>query len=170
MSSLNGWHKGERTIQEKLGFHGAVSQSWTQIQGELPEQHRNFYSTCLPFIPITTLDSMGRPWSSILAGPDGEIGWASSETYDQLSMRAKVWDGDPLKANADYHVNTTDASQRKMLIAGIGVQFSTRRRNKFAGLVKTIENQGGLLDICTSVDEAIGYFQILLNSLKLMIY
>ncbi|KAG2046130.1 hypothetical protein BDR06DRAFT_899757 [Suillus hirtellus] len=156
MSSLNGWHKGERTIQEKLGFHGAVSQSWTQIQGELPEQHRNFYSTCLPFIPITTLDSMGRPWSSILAGPDGEIGWASSETYDQLSMRAKVWDGDPLKANADYYANTTEASQRKMLIAGIGVQFSTRRRNKFAGLVKTIEMQGGLLDICTSVDEAIG--------------
>ncbi|KAG2138413.1 uncharacterized protein EDB93DRAFT_1242107 [Suillus bovinus] len=156
MSSLNGWHKGERDIQQKLGFHGAVSQSWTQIEGELPEQHRNFYSTRLPFIPVTTLDSRGRPWSSILAGPNGEIGWASSETYDQLSMRAKVWDGDPLKANADYHADSTDASQRKMLIAGIGVEFSTRRRNKFAGSVKAIEKQGGLLDICTSVNEAIG--------------
>ncbi|KAG2032733.1 hypothetical protein BDR03DRAFT_873388 [Suillus americanus] len=156
MSSLNGWHKGERAIQEILGFHEAVSQSWTNIEGEIPEQHRNFYSTCLPFIPVTTLDSMGRPWSSILAGRDGEIGWASSKAYDQLSMRAEVWDGDPLKANADYHAGITDGSQRKMLIAGIGVEFSTRRRNKFAGSVKAIEKQGGLLDICTTVNEAIG--------------
>ncbi|KAG2074399.1 hypothetical protein BDR04DRAFT_1008273 [Suillus decipiens] len=156
MSSLNGWHKGERAIQEKLGFHGAVSQSWTAIEGEMPEQHRNFYSTRLPFIPVTTLDSMGRPWSSILAGPDGGIGWASSETYDQLSMRVQVWDGDPLKANVDYHANTMDGSRRKMLIAGIGVEFSTRRRNKFAGSIKAIEKKKGLLDICASVNEAIG--------------
>lgn len=154
MSSLNGWHKGERAIQEKLGFREAVSQSWTQIEGEMPEQHRNFYSKCLPFIPVTTLDSMGRPWSSILAGPGGEIGWASSETYDRLFMRAVVWDGDPLKANADYHTHV--GSQRKMLIAGIGVEFSTRRRNKFAGSVEAIEEQGCLLDICTTVNEAIG--------------
>jgi predicted pyridoxine 5'-phosphate oxidase superfamily flavin-nucleotide-binding protein len=72
--SLNGWHKGERAIQEKLGFREAVSQSWKQIEGEMPEQHQNFYSKCLPFIPVTTLDSMGRPWSSILAGLSGEIG------------------------------------------------------------------------------------------------
>ncbi|KAG1767136.1 hypothetical protein EDD22DRAFT_773450, partial [Suillus occidentalis] len=52
------------------------------IEGEMPEQHRNFYSKCLPFIPVTTLDSMGRPWSSILADLSGEIGRASSETYD----------------------------------------------------------------------------------------
>ncbi|KAG2142961.1 hypothetical protein DEU56DRAFT_792730 [Suillus clintonianus] len=156
MSSLNGWHKGERSIQQKLGFRGAVSQAWTQIEGEIPEQHRNFYSTCLPFIPVTTLDSMGRPWSSILAGPNGEVGWASSEMYDQLSMRAEVWDGDPLKANADYHAHTADESSRKMLIAGIGVEFSSRRRTKFAGSVKVIEEHEGLLDIRTTVNEAIG--------------
>lgn len=165
MSSLNGWHKGERAIQEKLGFRGAVSQSWTQITGELPEQHQKFHTTCLPFIPVTTLDSMGRPWSSILAGPDGEIGWVSSETFDRLSMRAEVWDGDPLKANVDYHTHTTDGSQRKMLIAGIGVQFSTRRRNKFAGSVMAIEKQGSLLYISTTVNEAIGYVNTFLNSL-----
>ncbi|OAX41825.1 hypothetical protein K503DRAFT_848151 [Rhizopogon vinicolor AM-OR11-026] len=156
MTSLNGWHNGERAIQQKLGFHGAVSQSWTNIDGEMPEQHRIFYSTSLPFIPVTTLDSMGRPWSSILSGPGGEIGWVSSETYDQLSMRVRVWDGDPLKANAEYHTKSMDGPQRKMLIAGIGIQFSTRRRNKFAGSVKAIEEQGALFDICTTVNQAIG--------------
>ncbi|OJA18331.1 hypothetical protein AZE42_12358 [Rhizopogon vesiculosus] len=159
MTSLNGWHNGERAIQQKLGFHEAVSQSWTHIDGEMPEQHRIFYSTSLPFIPVTTLDSMGRPWSSILSGPSGEIGWVSSETYDQLSMRVRVWDGDPLKANAEYHTKSTDGSQRKMLIAGIGIQFSTRRRNKFAGSVKAIqdvEERGALFDICTTVNQAIG--------------
>jgi hypothetical protein len=74
-------------------------------------------------------------------------------------MRAVVWDGDSLKANADYHTHVR--SQRRMLIAGIGVEFSTRRRNKFAGSVEAIEKQGCLLDICTTVNEAIGYVDIL---------
>jgi hypothetical protein len=156
MTSLNGWHKGERAIQQKLGFHGSVSQDWTKIQGEIPEQHRIFYSTSLPFIPVTTLDSMGRPWSSILSGPGGEIGWVSSETYDQLTMRVRIWNGDPFKANAEYYTKHTDGSQRQMLIAGIGVQFSTRRRNKFAGSVKAIEEQGDLFDIRMTVNQAIG--------------
>ncbi|KIK34494.1 hypothetical protein CY34DRAFT_812848 [Suillus luteus UH-Slu-Lm8-n1] len=125
MASLNGWHKGERAIQEKLGFREAVSQSWTQIEGEMPEQYRNFDSKCLPFIPVTTLDSM-----------------------------AVVWDGNPLEANAEYHTHV--GSQRKMFIAGIGVEFSTRRRNKFAGSVEAIGKQGCLLDICTTVNEAFG--------------
>lgn len=154
MTTLNGWHKGECAIQQKLGFYGAVSQSWTQIEGEIPEQHRVFYSMSLPFIPVTTLDSRGRPWSSILSDSGGEIGWVSSETYDQLTMRVKVWDGDPLKANAEYYAKNTNGSQ--MLIAGIGVEFSTRRRNKFAGSVKVIEKQGALFDICATVNQAIG--------------
>jgi hypothetical protein len=52
---------------------------------------------------------------------------------------------------------------RKMLIARIGVEFSTRRRNKFAGSVEAIGKQGYLLDICTTVNEAIWYVDILLN-------
>ncbi|KAG1727467.1 uncharacterized protein EDB91DRAFT_1163916 [Suillus paluster] len=156
MTTLNGWHKGELALQQKLGFHEAVSQTWTEIDGEMPEQHRIFYSTRLPFIPVTTLDSMGRPWSSVLAGPNGEIGWASSETYDQLSMRAEVWDGDPLKANVGYHAESANEMPREMLIAGIGVEFSTRRRNKFAGSVSSIEQQGTLFNIRTTVNEAFG--------------
>ena len=127
----------------------------------MPEQHRVFYSASLPFIPVTTLDSIGRPWSSILSGPGGEIGWVSSETHDQLTMRVNVWDGDPLKANVECYVKTTGGPKRKMLIAGIGVEFSTRRRNKFAGSVKVIKERGALYDICVTVNQAIGLVRIL---------
>jgi hypothetical protein len=76
-------------------------------------------------------------------------------------MQAMVWDGDLLKANVEYHTHL--GSRRKMLIAGIGMEFSTRRGNEFAESVEAIGKQGCLLDICTTVNEAIGYVDILLN-------
>ncbi|PBK84990.1 hypothetical protein ARMGADRAFT_909524, partial [Armillaria gallica] len=53
----------------------------------------------LPFLPILTLDSLGRLWVSILAGPDGELGFISSPKYTVLSFNVKMWDGNPFASN-----------------------------------------------------------------------
>ena len=150
--SLNGWHKGERTIQHKLGYAGAVSQAWTWIEPEMREQHQVFYTTRLPFIPVTTIDDQHRPWSSILAGPDGLPGFAISRALGELTLNASVWEGDPFRQN----VAATGKGGR-MLIAGIGVEFSTRRRNKFAGYIEHLESDGPILRVRSVVNEAIGY-------------
>ncbi|KIJ15810.1 hypothetical protein PAXINDRAFT_55783, partial [Paxillus involutus ATCC 200175] len=64
-----------------------------------PEQHQTFYTTRLPFIPVTTIDNKQRPWSSILAGPDGRPGFATSQRFSELTLHANTWEGNPFIQN-----------------------------------------------------------------------
>jgi predicted pyridoxine 5'-phosphate oxidase superfamily flavin-nucleotide-binding protein len=154
--ALNGWHPGERSIRHKLGFDQdyASNMMYTHISGDLPDQHIEFHTTRLPFLPVTTLDSEGRPWGSILAGQDGQTGFISYPKYTTLHIDAGVWEGDPLLDNAKLFTRKND---RSMLIAGIGIEFSTRRRNKLAGYVTSLSlNDDHQLSLDLRVNEAIG--------------
>lgn len=153
MTSLTGWHPGEQSIQHKLGYSESIAQGWQWIEGEMPEQHRVFHTTRLPFIPITTLDSEGRPWASIAAGPTGELGFVDSPHYTKLRMHVRVVHGDPLEEN----LKLFEKGKSQMLIAGLGIEFSTRRRNKFAGHVTSVDKQGDRVAIELEVNQAIGY-------------
>ncbi|KAK0457547.1 uncharacterized protein EV420DRAFT_502383 [Desarmillaria tabescens] len=150
--ALYGWHPGEQSIRKKLGFDKDASLNWlyTSVDGDLPPDHGVFYATRLPFLPITTLDSLGRPWGSILAGRDGEPGFISSPKYTTLSFNVKVWDGDPFITNA------RDSGTDEMLMAGIGVEFSTRWRNNFAGKITKRKGNVNGYQFEVHVNEAIG--------------
>ncbi|CAA7271302.1 unnamed protein product [Cyclocybe aegerita] len=152
MSILQGWHRGERLVRQKLGYDKIPSTAYlyTSIQGDMPEQHSTFYSTRLPFLPACTLGPDGRPWGSILAGKDGDLAFISHPRYNTLTMEAKLWDGEPFLQNAKNH------EEDVMLIAGIGVELSTRRRNKFAGYITKLKIEGGIANIELFVNEAIG--------------
>ncbi|KAG5733076.1 Flavohemoprotein [Termitomyces sp. T112] len=123
------------------------------IGSELPEEHAVFYTTQLPFLPVVTLDVTGRPWGSILAGTDGKPGFVrnSRSKYNTLSIDAKLWPGEPLLKNAE-----TFKEDGSMLVAGIGVEYSTRRRNKFAGKVTKLEKDDDEVHFELCVDEALG--------------
>ncbi|KAH0826279.1 hypothetical protein J3R83DRAFT_5751 [Lanmaoa asiatica] len=149
MGPISGWHAGERAIQHKMGYAGVMSEAWTWIEPEMPEEHQ-VYTTRLPFIPVTTIDDRHRPWSSILAGPDGHPGFATSRHLGELTLNAQVWEGDPFPQNVSL------SRRSPALIAGIGIDFSTRRRNKFAGYIETLENDGPVLRVRSIVNEAIG--------------
>ena len=136
MTILNGWHPGERGIHARLNVSEAVAVAYTWIDESMPEQHRQFYAKNLPFVPLTTLDKHGRPWGSILAGADGNSGFIRSPNETSLIADIESWDGDPLLKNIG------DTSEKQHLIAGIGVEFPTRRRNKFAGKIEKIETTG----------------------------
>lgn len=150
MSLLQGWHRGERAIQQKLGFAGPMSMAYTWIEGEMPEQHREFHTTRLPFIPVATLDSQGRPWTSIFASHSGEPGFVSSPSWNRLDMDIRLWEGDP------FWDNSATFDGKKMLIAGIGIEFATRRRNKFAGYISDMRHRNDTFQLKTTVNEAIG--------------
>lgn len=152
MTILNGWHRGEVAIQKKLGYDGVMSMGYTWIDGEMPEEHRTFYTTRLPFIPVVTLDAQRRPWTSIFAAADGEPGFVTSPSWDRLDMDVRLWDGEPFWENAkDFD------GGRKMLMAGIGIELSTRRRNKFAGHISDVQQTGpDTFRLKTIVNQAIG--------------
>lgn len=151
MGILQGWHRGEKAIQEKLGFAGPMAMGYTWIDAEMPEQHREFHTTRLPFIPVATVDEQQRPWTSIFAAQSGEPGFVTSPSYNRLNMDIRLWEGDP------FWENVKQFNGQKMLMAGIGIEFPTRRRNKFAGFFTDIQQKNDTFHLEATVNEAIGY-------------
>ncbi|KAF7315931.1 putative PNPOx domain-containing protein [Mycena indigotica] len=148
--SLNGWHRGEHAIHRKLGTDNdySVANLYRNIDGDLPDDHAQFHSTRLSFLPVATLDIEGRPWGSILSGPEGFV---QTPKYSVLRVAAKLWKGDPLLENAEIF-----AKSGEMLVAGIGIELTTRRRNKFAGRVTRSEKKDDELLLDFTVNQAIG--------------
>ncbi|KAG6875608.1 hypothetical protein C0992_003112 [Termitomyces sp. T32_za158] len=152
---LNGWHRGERLVHEKLGHNDnySIMSLYHHIGSDLPEEHAVFYTTRLPFLPIVTLDKSGRPWGSILAGTDGKPGFVrnSRSRHSTMYITAKLWSGEPLLGNAE-----TYKEDCPILVAGIGVEYPTRRRNKFAGKITKLRKTGDEIHLELLVNEALG--------------
>ncbi|KAF7322021.1 putative PNPOx domain-containing protein [Mycena kentingensis (nom. inval.)] len=151
--ALQGWHRGENAIHTKVGTNldYSVSNLFRIIEGELPPQHAEFHSTRLSFLPVTTLDKDGRPWGSVLADKAGGDGWVNVRGYTVLGIRAGLWDGEPLLENAGLFEDG-----KEMLIAGIGIELSTRRRNKLAGHITKLNLTEHDLKLDLRVNQAIG--------------
>ncbi|KAL4880766.1 hypothetical protein BJY04DRAFT_228157 [Aspergillus karnatakaensis] len=129
-SGVQGWHPGETAIQTALGFAPSIASRYRNIENQMREQHRIFHTSNLPFIPLTVIDKKGRPWASIAAGKSGEIGFVDGPDLRTLRVRGRWWLGDP----------GVDAVKGG-LTAGLGIEFSTRRRNKFAGFIRNLHVQ-----------------------------
>ncbi|CAG8909085.1 unnamed protein product [Penicillium egyptiacum] len=169
---IKGWHPGETAIQTKLGFSTAVSSKWTAVEPQLREQHRIFHTSNLSFIPMTVIDKDGRPWAGIAAGRDGRVGFVRGPDLKTLVFGVRVWKGEPLGCVLrDLTSSTTNSGngvemekRERALTAGLGIEFSTRRRNKFAGIIRDVvpnsDEAGGKegLDYVLEVDvnEAVG--------------
>ncbi|KAJ5238537.1 hypothetical protein N7468_003156 [Penicillium chermesinum] len=159
-SALPGWHPGELSIQRKLGFADAVKSNWQNVRRFMPEQHRIFHTHNLPFIPVATVDGTGRPWAAIVAGTSGGIGFVQSPDPQTLSVHARLWEGDPLLDTVRGLTalgGKLQAASERFLLAGLGVEFSTRRRNKFAGYIKEVKHlEGSEYQIDVNVTETVG--------------
>lgn len=159
-AALQGWHPGEVAVQRRLGFADAVSHRWQIVGKYMPEQHRLFYASNLNFIPVTTIDEHGRAWASIMAGPAGDIGFVESPTQQTLSITARLWDGDPLLDTAAAwlrNMSSAAGNSERFLTAGLGIEFSTRRRNKFAGRIENVCLVGNsCIRFDVNINEALG--------------
>ena len=159
-TALQGWHPGELEMQRKLGYADAVSDRWQLAENFMQEQHRIFHTSNLPFIPITTSDDSGRPWASIVAGATGEIGFVRSPDANTLIIKTRLWNGEPLLNTIETWLDLKrrqKADPERFLTAGLGIEFTTRRRNKFAGLITAVKQVTQLdyeLKLC--IDETLG--------------
>jgi hypothetical protein len=82
-----------------------------------------FFSNLRYFV-LATMDSFGRPWASLVTG---EQGFIRAVSQNHLAMVTELSEGDPLLENLSrgYVV-----SEERRLIAGLGIDFTNRRRNK----------------------------------------
>jgi predicted pyridoxine 5'-phosphate oxidase superfamily flavin-nucleotide-binding protein len=151
---VQGWHSGEREIHARLNYTHVNAGYFQHIEEYLPDQHRVFYHKNLPFIPLAVLDVDGRPWSSFAFAKSGEIGFITSPTETTLEMTVSPPEGDPLDDALKRWKGEGNSSQ---LIAGIGIDLSNRRRNKFAGHVTSVAELPTGFRVALEVNQAIGY-------------
>lgn len=110
---------------------------------------RDFHAHHISFLPLATKDKDGRVWASLLAGEEGQPGFISAPSPRSLQINASTWPGDPI-------ARTLAHGEKNQLVAGVGVELSSRRRNKLAGHAEALWS-GNKLKLDIDIDEALGY-------------
>ena len=80
------------------------------------------------------MDSLGRPWASLVTG---ERGFIRTVSQSHLAMVTELSEGDPLLENLSRGYTVAQGSR---LIAGLGIDFTNRRRNKGDFLQPGVKN------------------------------
>lgn len=151
MTQIHRSHKGELLLQERRNtpkeLRAAIPQT---IDRHMPQQHAEFFAG-LPYLPLATLDGRGRPWVSLLVTisddtPSIGITISDGNTTDVIAQ------ANPFDAFARALQQAPISGGEKRLFAGVGIDFTNRRRNKIAGEIS-----------CASVD-AEGKIQLQLLS------
>ncbi len=133
------FHSAEIAVQERLGIAELVAKySEGFIRSAMPEQHRKFYSE-LPFVVLGVTDHKGYPWPIPLFGQVGFIQSPNEITLHFTGLPSLI--------------NTLDIEFTTGQKIGIlGIQLSTRRRNRVNGVIQTI-NDG---DFSIQVEQSFG--------------
>jgi ferredoxin-NADP reductase/predicted pyridoxine 5'-phosphate oxidase superfamily flavin-nucleotide-binding protein len=133
------WHAGERAMQQKIGASDRMEVAGQKfIRDYMPDQHRDFYRQ-LPFMIVGAVDDEGRPWATLLEGPEG---FADSPDPKHLNLAVAVDAQDPAAAGL----------QAGQAIGMLGIELHTRRRNRINGVITQASAQQ--LDI--AVEHAFG--------------
>ncbi|MCG8296488.1 pyridoxamine 5'-phosphate oxidase family protein [Pseudomonas entomophila] len=126
------WHAGEKQLQEHVGVAERMEVFGQKvIRDYMPDQHRAFYHQ-LPFMVAGAVDASGKPWATLLEGPEGFV---SSPDPRQLRIGTALAVDDPATSG---------------LVAGgaiglLGIELHTRRRNRLNGVIQRAS--AGLLEV-----------------------
>jgi uncharacterized protein len=122
--AASAFHAGEQTIQSRAGVRDRIERKGRAIiRDYMPEQHRAFFAA-LSFVVVGLADQNGHPWATTLSGPPGFMNSADEKL---LTIKAWLDPGDPL------HSCIRDGAP----IGGLGIELSTRRRNRINGRIES---------------------------------
>ncbi|MBV8621239.1 MAG: pyridoxamine 5'-phosphate oxidase family protein [Curvibacter sp.] len=133
------FHDGEKAAQARVDplMRQRLARTGAQVvRDHLPEQHRLFFNQ-LPMVVTGTLDAHGQPWASALVG---EPGFMHSPDPQHLDIRAHTLPGHPAG-----RVGTPGQA-----VGLLGLEWSTRRRNRLNGLVLASDADGFSLRVLQS--------------------
>ncbi|AWK85480.1 pyridoxamine 5'-phosphate oxidase family protein [Azospirillum thermophilum] len=133
------FHTGELIAQERAGVRDRMAgRAVVPIRDHMPDQHREFFAM-LPFLAVGVLDEGGWPAAGMLVGPPG---FATSP--DARTLRIA-----PAAPPAGIAPASLAAGAR---IGLLGLQLSTRRRNRANGRIAAVED--GVLTV--AVEQSFG--------------
>jgi uncharacterized protein len=136
--TVSPFHAGERQVQRHLGVEAIENWARKAIRPYMPEQHRAFH-TAQPFLVAAARDAQGRPWATVLSGPDGFV---TSPDRQSLEIDARPPSGDALDSALVPGVD----------IGLLGIELATRRRNRVNGKIAA-SGSGALV---FAVDQSFG--------------
>lgn len=121
--AVSPFHTGEQKIQSLAGVRDRMElRGRAVIRDYMPEQHRAFFAA-LPFMVVALADQNGHPWATTLSGHPG---FMNSAEPNLLTIKAWLDPDDPL-----YSYIRDGAP-----IGGLGIELSTRRRNRINGRIE----------------------------------
>lgn len=150
---LDGWgadtspfHAAELVAQQRAGVRAqAEAVGRRGIRRAMPDQHRQFFAE-QPFMLFGGVDAQGQPWATVRAGTPGFV---SSPDARTLRIEGGMLPGDPL----------TGHWQKGAMIGGLGLNPSTRRRNRINGVVTSVEGETVTLEVSQSFGNCAKYIQ-----------
>lgn len=124
------FHPGELIAQRRAGALEVAASAGPFIRDHMPGQHRDFFAA-LPFLVLAAGDAEGRPWVSLLEGPEGFI--ATPDAH-RLILHARLAAQDPLAG----------ALRAGAEIGLLGIDLASRRRNRVNGVVRSTRDGYGI--------------------------
>ena len=115
------------------------------IRDFMPEQYRQFFAQ-LPYVPVGAVDSAGWPLATLLTGP---AGFVQSPDPMTLHIAARPDTGDP----------AAEALTQDRDIGILGIDLSTRRRNRANGRIVSRDADGITVAVSQSFGNCPQYIQ-----------
>ena len=140
------FHEGEQRVQERIGVRERVEHMGRNlVRDVMPAEHREFFED-LPFLVVGSSDAAGALWASLLIG---EPGFVAAPTAKSLLVRSQPLPADPLAGNL----------RAGAPLGLLGIELSTRRRNRANGRVAWVSDEGFELLVDQSYGNCKQYIQ-----------
>jgi predicted pyridoxine 5'-phosphate oxidase superfamily flavin-nucleotide-binding protein len=140
------FHQGELSVQQRVGVAGIAKAIGDKaIRSYMPEQHREFFSQ-QPLLYAGVLDNQGHPWATPILG---EQGFVSSPNSTTLSIEARAL----IEYAQVAQLSVGDS------IGLLGLELTTRRRNRVNGLVAYSSEQALRFEVQQSFGNCPKYIQ-----------
>ena len=141
------WHAGEIAMQTSVGVADRMAEVGKRVvRDHLIDQHRQFYPL-LPIVVLGAVDPAGNAWATLRGGRPGFMQAASPH---RLSIGIPRDPGDP----ADAGMEDGDG------LGLLGIELSTRRRNRLNGPVSRNGGEGFDLVVEQSYGNCPQYIQL----------
>ncbi|MEP3198036.1 MAG: pyridoxamine 5'-phosphate oxidase family protein [Lentilitoribacter sp.] len=157
MAQIHKSHRGELLLQERRNTPRELRDAIPQyINSNMPQQHADFFAG-LSYLPLATLDNRGRPWVSLLvttSDQDPSIG-INVMGGNRTDIVTEISPYDPFRRSLKQEQAPADNPR---FFAGVGIDFSNRRRNKIAGSISqtSIDDETGKVKLRLLSDQHLG--------------
>lgn len=152
------FHDGERAAQARVGLAEKLEPIGQRIiRPYMPDEHRELFEK-LPYLVLGAVDASGQPYATVIAGAGtgaepGQGGFVRTPDDHTLQIGALPRRGDPVRAILE--------ERRPGLPVGVlGIELSTRRRNRANGEVLAVGEDGFTVGVRQSFGNCPKYIQV----------